>query len=48
MRRFRLSVTLNDELDAFVAASKAHGNDTTPSDVMRAALAEYLNSHQAS
>jgi hypothetical protein len=48
VRRFRLSVTLNDELDAFVAASKAHGKDTTPSDVLRAALVEYLNSHQAS
>ncbi|WP_432984155.1 hypothetical protein [Dactylosporangium sp. CA-233914] len=48
VRRFRLSVTLNAELDEFVAASKARGHDTTPSDVIRAALVEYLHSHQAS
>lgn len=48
VRRFRLPVTLNAELDDFVAASKARGHDTTPSDVIRAALVEYLRSHQAS
>ena len=48
VRRFRLPVTLNAELDDFVAASKARGHDTTPSDVIRAALVEYLRTHQAS
>jgi hypothetical protein len=48
VRRFRLPVTLNAELDDFVAASKARGHDTTPSDVIRAALVEYLRSHPAS
>ncbi len=48
VRRFRLSVTLNAELDDFVEASKARGHDTTPSDVIRAALTEYLRSHPAS
>jgi hypothetical protein len=48
VRRFRLPVTLNAELDNFVAASKARGRDTTPSDVIRAALVEYLRTHRAS
>jgi hypothetical protein len=48
VRRFRLPVTLNAELDNFVEASRARGHDTTPSDVMRTALAEYLRAHPAS
>lgn len=40
VRRIRLPVTLNAELDDFVAASRANGHETTPSDVTRAALAE--------
>jgi hypothetical protein len=48
VRRFRLPVTLDAQLDAYVVASKAHGQRITPSDVMREALDEYLRTHRAS
>jgi len=48
VRRFRLPVTLDAQLNAYVVASKAHGQRVTPSDVIREALDEYLKTHRAS
>jgi hypothetical protein len=48
VRRVRLPVSLNKQLDDYVAVRRQRGERTTPSDVVREALAEYLRTHRAS
>jgi hypothetical protein len=48
VRRVRLPLSLNDQLNAFVAECRERGERVTPSDVVRAALTDYLETRRAS